>query len=43
VGDPLLAIERLTLSSEDRPPDLLRAVYLPDYFSLSINLTRRAR
>jgi GntR family transcriptional regulator len=36
-------IERLTLSSDDRPLELLRAVYLPDYFSLSINLTRRAR
>lgn len=43
VGDPLLAIERLTISSDDRPLELLRAVYLPDYFSLSINLTRRAR
>jgi GntR family transcriptional regulator len=43
VGDPLLAIERLTISSEDRPLELLRAVYLPGYFSLSINLTRRAR
>lgn len=43
VGDPLLAIERLTISSDNRPLELLRAVYLPDYFSLSINLTRRAR
>jgi GntR family transcriptional regulator len=40
-GSPLLAIERLTLGTEDRPLELLRSVYLPDYFRLSINLTRR--
>jgi GntR family transcriptional regulator len=40
-GSPLLSIERLTLSSEDRPLEFLRAVYLPEYFRLSINLTRR--
>lgn len=43
VGDPLLAIERLTISSDDRPLELLRAVYLPQFFRLSINLTRRSR
>ena len=41
VGSPLLSIERLTLGKDERPLELLRAVYLPDYFRLSINLTRR--
>ena len=36
-----LAIERLTLGTEGRPLELLRSVYLPDYFRLSINLTRQ--
>lgn len=40
-GGPLLAIERLTLGTEGRPLELLRSVYLPDYFRLSISLTRR--
>jgi GntR family transcriptional regulator len=40
-GAPLLAIERLTIGKDERPLELLRAVYLPDYFRLSINLTRR--
>ena len=40
-GSPLLAIERLTLGTEGRPLELLRSVYLPDYFRLSINLTRQ--
>jgi GntR family transcriptional regulator len=40
-GSPLLSIERLTLGQDDRPLELLRAIYLPDYFRLSINLTRR--
>jgi GntR family transcriptional regulator len=40
-GSPLLAIERLTLGIEGRPLELLRAVYLPDYFRLSISLTRQ--
>ena len=40
-GSPLLAIERLTLGTEGRPLELLRSVYLPDYFRLSISLTRR--
>jgi GntR family transcriptional regulator len=40
-GSPLLAIERLTLGTEGRPLELLRAVYLPDYFRLSISLTRQ--
>ena len=40
-GSPLLAIERLTLGTEGRALELLRAVYLPDYFRLSISLTRQ--
>jgi GntR family transcriptional regulator len=40
-GCPLLSMERLTLSKDDRPLELLRSVYLPNYFRLSINLTRR--
>src|ERR1043165_1746019 len=39
-GSPLLAIERLTIGKDERPLELLRAVYLPDYFRLSINPTR---
>jgi GntR family transcriptional regulator len=41
VGSPLLSMERLTTSKDERPLELLRSVYLPDYFRLSINLTRR--
>jgi GntR family transcriptional regulator len=41
VGSPLLSMERLTLSKDERPLELLRSVYLPNYFRLSINLTRR--
>ncbi len=40
-GSPLLAIERLTLGTDGRPLELLRSIYLPDYFRLSISLTRR--
>jgi len=40
-GSALLSIERLTISKDDRPLELLRAVYLPEYFRLSISLTRR--
>jgi GntR family transcriptional regulator len=40
-GSALLSIERLTLGKDDRPLELLRAIYLPEYFRLSINLTRR--
>jgi GntR family transcriptional regulator len=40
-GSPLLSIERLTIGKDERPLELLRAIYLPDYFRLSINLTRR--
>jgi GntR family transcriptional regulator len=40
-GSPLLSMERLTLSKDERPLELLRSVYLPNYFRLSINLTRR--
>lgn len=41
VGSPLLSMERLTLDIDGRPLELLRSVYLPNYFRLSINLTRR--
>ena len=41
VGSPLLSIERLTLSTDEMPLELLRSVYRPDFFRLSINLTRR--
>jgi GntR family transcriptional regulator len=40
-GSALLSMERLTLGKDGRPLELLRSVYLPDYFRLSINLTRR--
>jgi GntR family transcriptional regulator len=40
-GSPLLSIERLTIGMDERPLELLRAVYLPDYFRLTIDLTRR--
>jgi GntR family transcriptional regulator len=40
-GSPLLWMERLTLSTDDRPLELLRSVYLPEYFRFTINLTRR--
>ena len=40
-GGPLLTIERLTLGKDGRALELLRASYLPDYFRLSISLTRR--
>jgi GntR family transcriptional regulator len=40
-GSPLLSIERLTIGQDERPLELLRAIYRPDYFRLSINLTRR--
>jgi GntR family transcriptional regulator len=40
-GSPLLAMERLTLSSDERPLEFLRSVYLPKFFRFTINLTRR--
>jgi GntR family transcriptional regulator len=40
-GSALLSIERLTIGKDDRPLELLRAIYLPEYFRLSICLTRR--
>ncbi|MBX3519238.1 MAG: GntR family transcriptional regulator [Xanthobacteraceae bacterium] len=41
-GAPLLTIERLTLGKDGRALELLRASYLPEFFRLSISLTRRA-
>ena len=40
-GTALLSIERTTFSTENRPLELLRAVYLPEYFQLTISLSRR--
>jgi GntR family transcriptional regulator len=40
-GSPLLSMERLTFGKDGRPLELLRSIYLPHYFRLSINLTRR--
>jgi GntR family transcriptional regulator len=40
-GAPLLSMERLTIGADDRPLEFLRSVYLPHYYRLSINLTRR--
>lgn len=37
----LISMERLTLADDGRPVELLRAVYRPDMFQFSINLTRR--
>lgn len=41
VGSPLLSIERVTFGEDGRALELLRAIYLPKYFRLSISLTRR--
>ena len=40
-GSPLLSMERLTVSADDRPVEFLRSVYVPDYFRFTINLMRR--
>lgn len=40
-GSPLLSMERLTVAEDGRPIELLRSVYLPEYFRFSINLSRR--
>lgn len=40
-GHPLVSMERLTLSSDQRPLEFLRSVYLPEYYRFSIHLTRR--
>ena len=42
VGAPLLSIERVTFGEDGRALELLRAVYLPNYFRLSISLTRHS-
>lgn len=39
-GSPLISLERLTTSSEGRPLELLRSVYLPQHFRFTIHLTR---
>lgn len=40
-GSPLLTIERVTFDKDGRSLELLRASYIPDYFRLSISLTRQ--
>lgn len=40
-GDPLTFVERLTIDQDDRPLELLRAVYVPERYRFSIRLTRR--
>ena len=40
IGDPLLAMQRLTTSTGGRPLEWLRSVYLPSYFQFAIKLTR---
>lgn len=42
VGSALITLERLTTSSERRPLELLRSVYLPQHFRFTVELTRRA-
>jgi GntR family transcriptional regulator len=40
VDSPLLSMQRLTAAMDGRPLELLRSVYLPDYFQFTISLTR---
>lgn len=40
-GSALLSVERLIVSSEGRPLELLRSLYLPDHYRFTINLTRQ--
>jgi GntR family transcriptional regulator len=40
VGSPLLSMQRLTICADGRPLELLRSVYLPEYFQFTIRLTR---
>ena len=40
IGSPLLSMQRLTTSADGRPLELLRSVYLPDYFQFTISLMR---
>lgn len=37
----LITMERLTLSTDERPLELLRSIYLPDFFHFSVDLKRR--
>ncbi len=39
-GSPVLSMRRLTIAADGRPLELLRSVYLPDYFQFSIRLAR---
>ena len=40
-ASPLLAMQRLTVSADGRPLELLRSVYLPEFFQFAITLSRR--
>jgi GntR family transcriptional regulator len=40
VRSALISLERLTTSSQGRPLELLRSVYLPEYFRFTVHLTR---
>lgn len=41
VGDPLLSIVRITFSQTNEPVEYLKAVYHPDYFQYTVQLTRK--
>lgn len=41
VGDPLLSIVRITFSQKNEPVEYLKAVYHPDYFQYTVQLTRK--
>lgn len=40
VGSALISLERVTISSEGRPLEFLRSVYLPEHFRFTVHLTR---
>ena len=40
-GSPVLSMQRLTVSADGRPLELLRSVYLSEFFQFAIKLTRR--
>ncbi len=40
VGSALISLERVTTSTESRPLEFLRSVYLPEYFRFTVHLTR---
>lgn len=40
-NEPLLSLERISYSQENRPVEFLKAVYLPAYFQYTVKLTRK--